>query len=66
MFIQIVYKSGKIVTKQSVMPNFEQNYCVSAPEILQVSPIRILQREGKRFFFKKKKGLEKAKEMFKG
>lgn len=51
----MVYKSGKIVMKQSAMPNFEQNYCVSAPEILQVSLIRILQGEGKRFLKRPRK-----------
>lgn len=62
MFIQIVCNGREVVTKQSVLPNFEQNYCVSAPEILQVTLIMILQGEGKRL----KTGLEKANEMFKG
>lgn len=50
------------MTQNSVTDNFEQNHSVSAPEILQVSLIMLLQGEGKRL----EKGLEKANEMFKG
>ena len=62
MFIQIIYKRGEVDTKQCVMPNFEQNHSVSAPEILQVALIMLLQGEGKRL----EKGLKRPMKCLRG